>query len=128
MQVNKYLELFLNINTLKLVTIKEIIMSNILKDIGELFISAGDEIEKKTHSFKEKHQEDFDKFKTNVKQGKEDFQKKFKDEVSSAKERLSDALSNFGSSSKKEIDELKAKLDELSAKLDELSKSDGNNS
>ncbi len=79
-------------------------MISVIKNVGLLLFSAGDEIERKAEEFKKIRRERYKNMEDVLGNGKNDF------------------LGKLGVASESQIDELKDQIEELSSKMDTLIK------
>ncbi|TFG62826.1 MAG: hypothetical protein E4H36_07095 [Spirochaetales bacterium] len=97
-------------------------MSSLLKELGVLIFSAGEEIEKKAAEFKAKREERFKEFDEKVNTAKEDIKTKYGGQFGKVKDRLNDFVSGLGMATKEEIKELRDLVKAIDAKLESMGK------
>ena len=99
-------------------------MSRLLKELGLLIFSAGEEIEKKAAEFKTKREERFKEFDEKIKSTKEDVKAKYGEQVGKLKDKLNHFVAGLGVATKEEISELRNLIKEIDEKLKNTEKAD----
>ncbi len=93
-------------------------MKGVLKDLGILFFSAGEEIEKKAQEYRAKREERYRAFAEKIASGDKEKKTGFAEQFAWLKERFSALSSSFGFATKDELRELKEMIIELQKKID----------
>lgn len=99
-------------------------MSRLLKELGVLIFSAGEEIEKKAAEFKEKREVRFKEFEEKINATKEDVKSKYGEQVGKIKDRINEFIAGLGMATKEEIRELRELIKDIDEKLKNSGKED----